>query len=273
LTQSGDPTSNSIAEGTHVRRNPVKARLAGGEVVLGTLVLEFASPGLAQIVAAAGGDFVMLDMEHSGWSFETVKQQVAHARGAGLVPLVNPRGGHRFAEHGLLLDLGAQGLVVPHVETREQAQEIVRGTRYPPFGTRGAAFGVAHDGYCADDVPATMRRANADGLIVVKIESAQAVRDIEQIVSVDGIDVALIGHADLSLSLGVPLQLGHPEFVAAIDQVLAACRRFGKAAGCVAGDPKAGRAAIEKGFRMIAYSTDIWLLGGALKSGFDAMRE
>ena len=196
------------------RGNSVKARLAQDELVLGTLILEFASPGLAQIVAAAGGDFVMLDMEHSGWSFETVKQQVAHARGAGLVPIVNPRAGHRQAEHALLLDLGAQGLVVPHVETREQAQAIVRGTRYPPFGTRGAAFGVAHDDYRAGDVPATMRSANADCLIVVKIESVQGVCNIEQIVSVDGIDVALVGHTDLSLSMGVPLQLDHPEFVA-----------------------------------------------------------
>ena len=254
------------------RGNFVKARLAQDELVLGTLILEFASPGLAQIVAAAGGDFVMLDMEHSGWSFETVKQQVAHARGAGLVPIVNPRAGHRQAEHALLLDLGAEGLVVPHVETREQAQAIVRGTRYPPFGTRGAAFGVAHDGYRVGDVPATMRSANADCLIVVKIESVQGVCNIEQIISVDGIDVALIGHTDLSLSMGVPLQLDHPEFVAAQEAVVAACRRHGKAAGCVAGDAATGRAAIAMGFRMLVWSTDIWLLRGALKTGFDQLQ-
>lgn len=132
-----------------VQGNIVKQKLARDELVVGTFVMEFASPGLARIVAGAGADFVVFDMEHSGWSFETVKQQIANARGAGLMPIVNPRGGHRFAEHELLLDLGALGIMVPHVETAEQAAAIVRGTRYPPAGTRGAAFGVAHDGYRA----------------------------------------------------------------------------------------------------------------------------
>jgi 2-keto-3-deoxy-L-rhamnonate aldolase RhmA len=254
------------------RENAVKRWLAEGELLLGTFVMEFASPGLAQIVAAAGADFVMLDMEHSGWSFETVKQQIAYAHGAGLVPIVNPRGGHRFAEHELLLDLGAQGLMVPRVETGAQAAAIVRGTRYPPDGTRGAAFGVAHDRYRAGDVAATMRAADAESLIVVKIESALAVRNIEEIVSVAGIDVALIGHTDLSLSLGHPLQLDHPDFTAALAAVLAACRGYGKVAGCVVGDVATGRARIAAGFRLIAYSGDIWLLAGALKAGFDQLR-
>jgi 2-keto-3-deoxy-L-rhamnonate aldolase RhmA len=254
------------------RENAVKRRLAQGELVLGTFVMEFASPGLAQIVAAAGADFVMLDMEHSGWSFETVKQQIAHARGAGLVPIVNPRGGHRFAEHELLLDLGAQGLMVPRVETGAEAAAIVRGTRYPPDGTRGAAFGVAHDGYRADDVATTMRAANAGTLIVVKIETAEGVANVEEIVSVPGIDVALIGHTDLSLSLGHPLQLDHPAFTGALDTVLAACRRHGKTAGCVVGDVATGRARITRGFRLVAYSGDIWLLAGALKAGLEQLR-
>lgn len=254
------------------RENAVKRRLARGELMLGTFVMEFASPGLAQIVAAAGADFVMLDMEHSGWSFETVKQQIAHARGAGLVPIVNPRGGHRFAEHELLLDLGAQGLMVPQVETGAEAAAIVRGTRYPPDGTRGAAFGVAHDGYRTDDVAATMRSANAESLIVVKIETAQGVANVEEIVSVPGIDVALIGHTDLSLSLGHPLQLDHPDFTGALDTVLAACRGHGKAAGCVVGDVATGRARIAQGFRLVAYSGDIWLLAGALQAGLAQLR-
>jgi 2-keto-3-deoxy-L-rhamnonate aldolase RhmA len=255
-----------------MRENTVKRRLAQGGLVLGTFVMEFATPGLARIVAAAGADFVMLDMEHSGWSFETVKQQIANARGADIVPIVNPRGGHRFADHELLLDLGAQGLMVPQVETAEQAAAIVRGTRYPPAGTRGAAFGVAHDDYRADEVPATMRNANAESLIVVKIETARGVGNIDAIVSVPGIDVALIGHTDLSLSLGHPLQLDHPDFTAALDRVLEACRRHGKAAGCVAGDVATGRAWIAKGFRLVAYSGDIWLLAGALRTGLAQLR-
>lgn len=252
--------------------NTVKDRLARNEVVVGTFIMEFASPGLAQIVAAAGADLVVFDMEHSGWSFETVKRQIAHARGAGLVPVVNPRGGHRFAENELLLDIGAMGLMVPCVETRAQAEAIVRGTRYPPDGTRGAAFGVAHDGYRVGDVPAVMKRANAASLVTVKIETAEGVRNAEEIISVPGVDVAVIGHTDLSLSLGIPLQLEHPDFLAAIDKVVATARKHGKAAGCVVGDVEQGRAWIERGFRMIVYSGDIWLFGDALKDGVEGLR-
>lgn len=255
-----------------MRENPVKQKLARDELVIGTFVMEFATPGLAQIVAAAGADLIALDMEHSGWSFETVKQQIANAHGAGLVPIVNPRGGHRFADHQLLLDLGALGIMVPQVETRAQAEAIVQGTRYPPHGTRGAAFGVAHDGYRVGDVPQTMRSADARTLVTVKIETAEGVRNAAQIMSVPGIDVAVIGHTDLSLSLGIPMQLDHPDFVAARDAVLAACREHGKTAGCVVGDPETGRAWIAKGFRMVMYSGDIWLLGGALKAGIERLR-
>jgi 2-keto-3-deoxy-L-rhamnonate aldolase RhmA len=255
-----------------VPENTVKDRLARNELVIGTFIMEFASPGLAQIVAAAGADFVVFDMEHSGWSFETVKRQIAHARGAGLVPVVNPRGGHRFAENELLLDIGAMGLMVPCVETRAQAEAIVRGTRYPPDGTRGAAFGVAHDGYRVGDVPAVMKQANATSLVTVKIETVEGVRNAEEIISVPGIDAAVIGHTDLSLSLGIPLQLEHPDFLAAIDKVVATARKCRKAAGCVVGGVEQGRAWIERGFRMIMYSGDIWLFGDALRDGVEGLR-
>jgi 2-keto-3-deoxy-L-rhamnonate aldolase RhmA len=255
-----------------VLENSVKDRLARDEVVVGPFIVEFASPGLARIVAAAGCDFIVLDMEHSGFSFETVKQLVAHARGAGLVPVVNPRGGHRFAENEQLLDIGAMGLMVPCVETRAQAEAIVRGTRYPPDGTRGAAFGVAHDGYRVGDVPAVMKHANASSLVIVKIETALGVDNVDEIISVPGVDVAMIGHTDLSLSLGIPLQLEHPDFQAAIDKVVASARKHGKTAGCVVGDVEQGRAWIERGFRMIIYSGDVWLFGNALKDGVDGLR-
>jgi 2-keto-3-deoxy-L-rhamnonate aldolase RhmA len=252
--------------------NTVKQRLGRGELVVGTFAMEFATPGLAGIVAAAGADLVVLDMEHSGWSFDIVKQQIAHARGAGLVPIVNPRGGHRHAEHQLLLDLGALGLMVPQVETRAQAEAIVRATRYPPGGTRGAAFGVAHDLYRAADVPATMRNADARTLVVVKIETAEGVRNGAEIMSVPGVDVGFVGHTDLSLSLGIPLQLHHPDFKAALEAVVAACRDHGKTAGCLVGSVEEGRERIAQGFRLVLYSGDIWLLGGALAAGIAGLR-
>jgi 2-keto-3-deoxy-L-rhamnonate aldolase RhmA len=254
-----------------MRGNPVKERLARGETVFGTMVFEFASPGLARVVANAGADFILLDMEHSGWTFETIKEQIAHAHGAGLVPLVNPEG-QAYNVITRSLDLGALGVMPPVVETREQAEAIVRATRYPPHGNRGSAFGVAHTDYAMGDIPATIAAANARTLVIAKIETAKGVENADAIMSVPGIDVGFVGHTDLSVSLGRPAAFADPTFIAARDHVLAACKRHGKAAGCLVGSPQWGREWIAAGFRMIAYLGDIWLLGNALKAGLDAMR-
>lgn len=254
-----------------MRDNPLKARLARGETVFGTFVFEFASPGLARIVRSTGCDYIILDMEHSGWSFETVKDQIQFARGAGLVPLVNPAGDD-FNLITRSLDLGAKGILVPVVETKAQAEAIVRATRYPPHGNRGSAFGVAHDDYIIGDARKTMKAANDGVLVMVKIETRKGVANVDEIMAVPGIDVAFVGHTDLSVSLQRPLDFEHPEFVRARDAVVAACRRHGKVAGNLVGNPKWGKAWIKKGFRMIAYMGDIWLLQSALQAGLDAMR-
>ncbi len=254
-----------------MRDSTLKTRLARGETVFGTFVFEFASPGLARIVKSTGCDYIILDMEHSGWSFETVKDQIQFARGAGLVPLVNPAGDD-FNLITRSLDLGAKGILVPVVETRAQAEAIVRATRYPPQGHRGSAFGVAHDDYVIGDARKTMKAANDGVLVMVKIETRKGIANVDEIMAVPGIDVAFVGHTDLSVSLQKPLEFEHPEFVKARDAVVAACRRHGKIAGNLVGNPKWGKAWIRKGFRMIAYMGDIWLLQSALQSGIDAMR-
>jgi 2-dehydro-3-deoxyglucarate aldolase/4-hydroxy-2-oxoheptanedioate aldolase len=249
----------------------LKSRFAAGETLFGTMVFEFDSPGLARIVAGAGADFIILDMEHSGWGVETIKRQIAHAHGAGLPPIVNPPG----AAHDQIcrpLDLGAIGVMVPVVETREQAEAIVRATRYPPLGTRGSAFGVAHDGYSVGDVAATMAAANERTLVIVKIETATGIANADAIMSLPGVDVGFVGHTDLSVSLGNPGEFDNPAFIAARDAVAASCRKHRKAAGCLVATPESGRQWMEAGFRLVTYLGDIWLLANALRSGLDAMR-
>ncbi len=254
-----------------MRENPLKTRLQRGETAFGTMVFEFASPGLARVCANSGADFILLDREHSGWSFETIKAQIGFALGAGIVPIVNTSG-DAYNEITLSLDLGAMGVMIPVVETRAQAEAVVRATRYPPHGTRGSAFGVAHTDYEIGDVPATIAAANARTMVVVKLETAKGCANADEIMSVPGVDVGFVGHTDLSVSLGRPQDFAHPDFLAARDNVVAACRRHGKAAGCLVGSPEWGRAWIAAGFTMVSYLGDIWLLGGALRSGIDAMK-
>lgn len=254
-----------------MRDNPLKTRLARGETAFGTMVFEFASPGLAPIVASAGAEFILLDREHSGWSFETIKSQIAHAHAAGLAPIVNTSG-DAYNEITRALDLGAFGVMVPVVETRAQAEAIVRATRYPPHGSRGSAFGVAHTDYRIGDVPADIAAANARTMVVVKLETKKGCDNADEIMSVPGVDIGFVGHTDLSVSLGRPQDFDHPAFIASRDRVVEACNRHGKTAGCLVGSPDWGRAWMAKGFRFVAYLGDIWLLQSALSTGIEAMR-
>jgi 2-keto-3-deoxy-L-rhamnonate aldolase RhmA len=254
-----------------MNRNPVKQRLAAGKVVVGPYIHEFYTAGLPKIVAAAGADFVIFDQEHSGWSTESLRTQLLLARGAGLVPIVNCPGA-AYLRDGLLLDIGAMGLMVPHVQTAEQARAIVAGTRYSPAGNRGGAFGIAHDDYRHGDPGKVITDANDSILIIAKLESVAAIENAEAIMAVPGIDVALVTGFDLSLDLRVAGQLDHPDILRATEKVLEICVRTGKAAGCGAFDLEAALKRRAEGYRFIQYSWDIGLLQTALRAGVDALR-
>jgi 2-dehydro-3-deoxyglucarate aldolase/4-hydroxy-2-oxoheptanedioate aldolase len=254
-----------------MKLNPVKQQLAQGGIALGTMVFEFASTGIARIAAGAGAEFVIFDLEHTGWSLETVRMLMATAGGTGLVPLVRvPATEYHFMARAL--DVGAMGLMVPMVESAEQARSIVESAKYPPAGRRGAAFAMAHDDYRGGDLVGSMRSADAEGLLIAQIETAKGVENVEAIGSVAGIDVLWVGQFDLTNSLGVAGELEHPRYHAAVEKVLAACRRHGRAAGFMAGTVEQGRAALAQGFRMVAYSGDIWIYQQALRDGLAGLR-
>ncbi|OGG56308.1 MAG: aldolase, partial [Candidatus Handelsmanbacteria bacterium RIFCSPLOWO2_12_FULL_64_10] len=211
----------------------------------------------------------VFDMEHTGWSVETIRALMATSQ--GLVPMARvPATEYHFLAR--VLDVGAMGLMVPMVQTAEQARLIVQSTKYPPAGRRGAAFGVAHDDYLDGDVVAKMRSANEETLLIAQIETAQGVENADEIAAVDGIDCLWIGHFDLTNSLGIPAQFTHPDYRRAVDRVLDACRRHGKAPGFMVASPEEGRAALAQGFRCIAYWGDLWLYRQALSEGIRALR-
>ena len=254
-----------------MRPNPVKQRLADGETAYGTMVFELLGAGLPQILEQAGASFVFYDMEHSRFSVDEVATQLALCRGLDLVPLVRPPDTTR-AQAARLLDLGAMGLLFQMCETPEQAEELVSWTRYPPEGGRGAMFGGAHDDYSTDAVPDIIAGAEERTLVCVLIESERGLANAEEIMSVPGVDVAHLGHGDLSLSLGVPGQTDHPTMQAGIDTILEACEKHGKAAACLAGDVATGRDWVRRGFRMVSYGYDIGLLRSALAAGIEQIR-
>jgi 2-keto-3-deoxy-L-rhamnonate aldolase RhmA len=255
-----------------MRSNPVKQTLAAGGTSCGTMAFEFFTPGLPQIVRAAGADFVLFDMEHSGLGFETLKTQVGLCRGIGLTPLVRvPATQYHFIARAL--DVGAMGVMVPMVETREQAQLIVSCTRYPPRGIRGAAFGVVpHDDYSDLPVVDKMRLADERTLVICLVETVTGHDNVDAIAAVPGVDVCWLGHFDTTSFMGIPAQWEHPRYTEAVRALVAACDRHGKAAGFLATDDDWARRYRDLGFRMLAYGVDTLLLQQALARGLAGLR-
>jgi 2-dehydro-3-deoxyglucarate aldolase/4-hydroxy-2-oxoheptanedioate aldolase len=227
------------------------------------MVFEFFTPGIARICANAGAEFVMYCMEHTGVGYETLKPQFALCRALGIVPLVRvPATEYDFVARAL--DAGALGVMVPLVDTPEQAERIVSFTRYPPKGRRGAAFGFAHDDYQGGDVVEKMRAIHERTLVICMIETRAGLENVDAIAAVEGVDVIWLGHFDLTNFLGIPGQFSHPQYREAVKRIAAAAKKHGKSAGYMAADEKLGREYLDHGYRMIATGTDQGLLQNAI---------
>ena len=231
------------------------------------MVFEFFTPGIARLCANAGAEFVMYCMEHTGAGFETLKPQFALCRAIGVTPLVRvPATEYHFVARAL--DVGALGVMVPLVDTAEQAARIVSFTRYPPQGRRGAAFGFAHDDYQGGDgeeaLRAKMRAIHERTLVICMIETRAGLDNVEAIAAVDGVDVIWLGHFDLTNFLGIPGQFSHPQYREAVKRIAAAAKKHGKSAGYMAASEELGREYLGHGYRMIASGTDQGLLQNAI---------
>jgi 2-keto-3-deoxy-L-rhamnonate aldolase RhmA len=168
--------------------------------------------------------------------------------------------------------VGAHGVMVPMVESAEQARAIAAASHYPPAGKRGAAFGIAHDGYAPGPVAAKMARANAERMILAQIETAAGVRNAAEIAAVPGIDVLWVGQFDLTVSLGLPGQFDHPDFIDAVATVAKAATRAGKACGAMALSVDDAKVWAGRGYRVLAYSGDLWIYQQALTEAMNSLK-
>jgi 2-dehydro-3-deoxyglucarate aldolase/4-hydroxy-2-oxoheptanedioate aldolase len=254
-----------------MKTNTVKEKLARGDYAYGTMVFEFNSTGIGRIVGEAGAEFVIYDMEHTGWSIETIRMLIATTGASKALPMVRvPATQYHLISRPL--DVGAMGIMVPMVEDEAQARTIVRSAKYPPDGARGAAFGVAHDDYIAAPVTEVMTSSNKEGFIMAQIETVSGIENCEAIAAVEGIDCLWVGHFDLSLSMGIPAQFDNPAFLKAIEKVANACEKHGKAPGVMINDAESARVWKDFGYRALAYLGDVWLYQNALKQGLMELR-
>lgn len=205
-----------------LRSNALKRALADGKPVFG-LINSIPSPLMVEMIGYAGYDFVILDMEHVCVNPETLENMVRAAECAGLSALVRvPNAAPEAICRAL--DCGALGIVVPHVRNRAEAQQAVAASRYHPLGSRGISGGRT-TGFGTIDLPTYFERVNAEVMVVLMIEDREGIDNLEDIMSVTGVDMVLEGAVDLSQSYGVPGQAQHPEVQAAIATIADGCDR------------------------------------------------
>lgn len=252
-----------------MRHNRVKRALEEGKVQVGTWVSVLRTPQVARILATAGLDFIYIDMEHSNFSIETVGDLCCYAQAAGLVPIVRPpaKDAHLLSRP---LDSGAMGLLIPHVDTREEAEAAVRAAKYPPRGTRGFNLQSPHSDFAMAKAEEYVKAADEETLLIVQIESDQGIRNLDEILSVEGVDGAVVGRGDMSADLGVTGQTNHPEVTMRVEQMIAVCQRHGKFAGLLVPNVPAAKEWIAKGIRLVPCASDVnYLLNAAASATAD----
>jgi 2-keto-3-deoxy-L-rhamnonate aldolase RhmA len=249
----------------------LRALLATDRIPIGHMIFEFATPGIGFLARNAGADFLMLDMEHSGFTFETAKIVVLSARAAGL-PLVLRVPSHDAKDLSRACDIGADGVMVPLVHSAEEARAIVAACKYPPRGSRGVGQLLMHDRYRAGTFADKARAADESLGVFLQIESREGAEAADAIAAIDGVDCLWVGHMDLSCSLGTPGRFDTPEFAAAIRSVMAGARRHRVRMGRLARNPDEGAALAAEGYDCLALGTDTALYQGALSQGIEAMR-
>lgn len=247
----------------------LRSRLARGGIAFGTMVFEFHTLGIPRIAAAAGADFVMVDLEHTGWGVEGIRPLLAASAAFHPEMFVRVQGSARHLISPAL-DLGSRGVMVPMIDDAIQAERVVQAARFAPAGTRG--FGLLYPDQLAGGVGAAMREADDATLVILQIETVAGLDHVEEIAATPGVDVLWVGQFDLSIALGIPGAFDDARLTRAEDRVLAACADAGIAAGVLVATADVARSMVARGFRMIALGSDIDLYGGALRAGLQALR-
>ncbi|WP_270938955.1 HpcH/HpaI aldolase family protein [Falsiroseomonas oryzae] len=257
-----------------IAANPAQRRLAEGGTVLCMGVRQTRSVDIAQIAAACGFDALYLDLEHSPMGLETVSAICTAATGFGIAPLVRPPG-HGADWIGRILDGGAQGLILPHVNNEAEARAIVAAARFPPLGRRSVMGPGPAVGYRSLKLGEINSGLNAATTIVCMIETEEGVAEADAIAAVAGVDVLLIGSNDLCTEMGIPGELRHPRLRAAYEAVAAACRAHRKVLGVggIRGDAELQRDLLVLGARFLIAGNDVGYMMAAARADVATLRK
>lgn len=241
-----------------------------GKVLCGSF-LNLGSSLTVEIAGRAGFDWLLIDLEHGAGDRQNLLHQLQAVESTPAAPIVRI-GWNDPVTFKRILDLGPSGIMVPWVNSADEARQAAASMQYPPRGIRGAAFSNRACGY-GQGFDEYFQAADSQLLLVTQIETEKAVEEAEEIAAVDRVDVLFVGPLDLSVSMGAPRQFDREEFRSALRRVVDACRKHGKAAGILAGSPEQARLHIDDGFTFVACGSDGTLLSAEFQRIASALGE
>lgn len=251
--------------------NRLRARLAEGRLAVGTMVVELHQPSLMVLLAGTGLDFVLIDTEHGPFSIESVAVLTRTGRVMGMTPIVRVPD-ITYAHLTQPLDAGAQGIMIPRVTSPEQVRFAVECMKYPPDGKRGVVLGRGHTFFRAGPLAEVLPAMNRETFLIVQIETADALSRLEELLSVPGVDAALVGPTDLSVALGVPGQMENPALVGAIERTIKVCEAHGVVPAIHTNDVAMTAGWARRGMRMVSISSEAGLLMAGVRAAVETIR-
>jgi 2-keto-3-deoxy-L-rhamnonate aldolase RhmA len=243
--------------------NRLKKILREGKSAIGTMIVEIRQPSVMQMMANAGLDFVIIDNEHGAFTIETIGDLSRAARQVGVTPVVRvPE--WSYAHVVQPLDAGAQAIMAPRITEPQQVKELLQMMKYPPFGRRGSVVARGHTDLKSGSIVETMRDANEESMLVVQIETKQALDRVDEILSVEGVDAALVGPTDLSVALGIAGKMTDPLLVSSITAVIDACKRHSVYPAIHMNDLTLASHWATKGMRLVSFNSEVGMLTNAV---------
>jgi 2-keto-3-deoxy-L-rhamnonate aldolase RhmA len=246
-----------------MRENQLKRKLQRGEVVYGPF-MNCSYGSFIEIVGLTGFDFAIIDMEHGPLEVETAEDLCRAGQGAGLSPIVRVRK-NDAPQIQRALDIGSAGVQVPQIETRADAEAVVRAAKYQPLGMRGLSFFTRAGDYVVYGQQGITDRLNEEQLVIIHIEGQRGLENLDEIVAVPNIDVVFLGPYDLSQSFGIPGQVNDPRVVKGMETATAKIRAAGKFAGTFAGNAEAAKRWAGIGVQYMSLSVDVGIFADACK--------
>jgi 2-keto-3-deoxy-L-rhamnonate aldolase RhmA len=254
-----------------MQTNTTRERLSRGETVLGCGLQNYRSAEIPRTFATAGFDYVFIDLEHSSFDLQTAHDMIKSSLDAGITPICRV-GEVSYSLIARLLDSGAQGIILPRVEDPTILREALSWMRFPPVGKRGYGINPTMIRYEARSFPEIIEHQNLNTLAVVQFETRTAMERADELLSIPGMNIAMVGPADLSISLGIPGQFENPLLVSTVDKLIEQCNRHGVVPGIQTRSLAMSKFWAERGMRFIGTAAEHALLLEKSKETVAALR-